>query len=367
MSKQKIQISPLQLTFLSITMVVSTADIFTPSFVAQDAKRDSWLSAILASLAMIPVLLIQLGLYKQYKGKCLTEICIEIAGNFPGRIIAFLYSFYFIFVAIGAAVSLTIVLNITFLPLTPPWVIVVVSILVAMYGVYSGLEVIARVNEILLPAGMGALVFLLILNIGEYDFNYFRPVFEQGILQPIRGAVVIFGYLCETVGLLQMFHLVSKQEKVNLAAFIGLLITGSAMLAGTLIYAVFGPLTEIFVIPALEMARFSSIGKYIQNLDVLILAIWITGIYVKLMIYTYSGTYAMSVIFGLKNYKYVVLPVGFFICGVTISGLETVITELDFMHYIVPVYAIFMAVIIPGVLLLISKIIKRRKGEEPQK
>ncbi|ANX02037.1 spore germination protein [Thermoclostridium stercorarium] len=363
MSKEKIQISPLQLTFLFITMVISTADIFTPSFVAQEAKGDSWISVILASVAMIPVLFIYMGLYKQYREKSLIEICDEIAGKVAGKIIGFLYVFYFIFIALGATMSLTIVLNITFLPMTPPWIIVLVSVLVALYGVYSNLEVVARVNEILLPAGMGALVFLLLLNINEYDFDFFRPVLADGILNPVRGAVIIFGYLGETVVILQMLHLVNKSEKITTAVFAGLLITGMAILAGTLIYAVFGPLTEVFIIPSLELARFSSIGKYIQNLDVLILAIWITGIYVKIMIFIYAGTYAMSQLFRLKSYKSVILPVGFFLCSVTFSNVDVRVTELSFMHYIVPVYAIAMSFIIPGILLLIGKIKSRKKGK----
>lgn len=363
LSKNKIQISPLQLSFLSITMVISTADIFIPSFVAQEAKCDSWISAILAVFAMVPVIFVYFGLYKLYEGKTIMEICTGIAGNFIGRVLGILYIFYFLFVAIGATMSLTIVLNITFLHLTPPWVIVIISVLVALYGVYSDLEVIARLNEILLPAGIGTLVFLLLLNIKEYDFNFFRPVLADGILPPVRGGIVILGYLCEIIVTLMMFPFVSKQDKINIAVFAGLIISGLSLLAGTLIYAVFGPLTEVFIIPSLELARFSSIGKYIQNLDVLILAIWITGIYVKIMIFVYSSTLAMSRLFRLNSYKFVVFPIGFFICCISGNSINERITELYFMHYIVPVYHITMAVVIPCILLVAGAVRKRAEGK----
>lgn len=362
MSKEKVQISPVQLTFLIITMVISTADIFLPSFVAKEAKQDSWISPILSTLVMIPVLIIYITLYKHHRGKSLIEMCTEIAGNFFGRIIGLLYAFYFMFVAIGAIMSISIVLNITFLPLTPLWVIVVISVLVSLYGAYSDLEVIARVNEILLPAGMGALVFLILVNINEYDFNFFRPILAEGVLQPVRGSIVILGHLCETVVILQMLHFTSKPEKINIAIFVGLLITGTGMLAGTLIYAVFGPLTEIFIIPSLEFARFSSIGKYIQNLDVLVLAIWITGIYVKIMIFMYSGSYAMSQLFSIKNYKTIIFPIGFLSFSIAVSSVGDYIRDLYFMHYILPVYSTAMAFVIPGILLVICIIKSKTKG-----
>lgn len=364
MSKEKIQISPVQLTFLCITLVISTADIFLPSFVAREAKRDSWISVILSALMMIPVVFIQLKLCSNHKGKCLVEICTETVGSFVGRIIGILYAFYFLVIVIGAIISLSIVLNIAFLDLTPPWVIVVISILVVIYGAGKDLEVIARVNEILLPAGIGTLVFLLLLNVNEYDFNFYRPVLADGIIPPLRGSIIILGYLAETVVILQMVHFINKPEKVNAAVFTGLLVTCAGILAGTLIYAVFGPLTEIFVIPSLELARFSSIGKYIQNLDVFILAIWITGIYVKIMIFIYSGSYTLAQIFKLKDYKSVIFPIGFFISGIAVSTINERVTELDFMHYIIPVYSIVMALFIPGILLVVSIIRKRGKGEK---
>jgi len=366
LSKEKVQISPLQFTFLFITLVISTADIFLPSFVAQDAKRDSWISPIVSSVFMIPVLAIFIALSRQHRGKNLVEMCTGITGDFIGRIIGFLYAFYFLFVGIGATMAISIVLDITFLPLTPLWVIVTLSIIVALYGVYSDIEVIARVNDLLLPAGMGILMFLILLNVNEYDFNFFRPVLTRGILQPLRGSIVIFGYLCETVVLLQIVKFVNRPEKIGRALFAGLFITSSGILAGTLIYAVFGPLTEIFLIPSLEFARFSSIGKYIQNLDVLVLAIWITGIYAKIMIFMYSGSYAMAQLFRLRDYKAIILPIGFLSFSVAVSSVGDYIRDLYFMHYILPLYSVAMALVIPGMLLAISSV-KKRTGRKRRK
>lgn len=364
MSKEKVQISPTQLTFLFIIIVISTADIFIPSFVAQEARQDCWISAILSTLAIMPVMFIYIMLYKNHSGKSLIEMCTEIAGKFAGKIIAFMYVFYFIFIAFSATQGLAAILNITFLQLTPPWVIVVISVAVSLYAVSQDLEVIARVSEILLPAGIGALVFLLLLNINEYDFNFFRPVLAEGIVQPVRGSIIILGTYCENVVILQIIKFISNTEKINRVIFTGMLVTGAGILAGTLIYAIFGPLTGILLLPSLEFARFSSIGKYIQNLDIIILAIWITGIYIKIIIFYYSGAFAMSQLFGLKNYKAIILPLGILLSTLVICNTRDEPEELFFMHYIYPFYTITMAIVIPGILLIISTIKKRIKGEK---
>lgn len=366
MSKEKVQISPVQFTFLLITLVISTADIFIPSFVAQEAHQDSWISAILSALIMIPILIIYIKLYKNHKGKSLIEMCIEVTGKYVGKVIGLLYAFYFIIISMGAIMSLTIVLNTAFLPLTPAWVIIIISILVTLYGVSRDIEVVSRINEIFLPAGMGALAFLMLVNIREFDFSFFRPVLNDGIIKPIRGSIIILGLFCESIVVLQIIHFVSKPEKITKAVFVGLLITGLGILAGTLIYAIFGPVTEIFLMPSLEFARFSSIGRYIQNFDILIIAIWITGIYVKIMIFYYSGSYAMSQLFSLKNFKTIIFPISFLLCSLSVNSTGSLLKELHFIHYILPIYSLIMAFVIPSILLLISTFKNRSKEKEEE-
>ena len=146
--------------------------------------------------------------------------------------------------------AISIVLDITFLPLTPLWVIVTLSIIVALYGVYRDIEVIARVNDLLLPAGMGILMFLILLNVNEYDFNFFRPVLTRGILAAIKGQHCYFWLSLRDRGTSADRQVREQARKIGRALFAGLFITSSGILAGTLIYAVFGPLTEIFLIPS---------------------------------------------------------------------------------------------------------------------
>jgi len=61
---EKGKISAFQLSLLSITAVIATADVFLPSYVAQEAQQDSWISVILgtASSMLIVMMFLALGL-----------------------------------------------------------------------------------------------------------------------------------------------------------------------------------------------------------------------------------------------------------------------------------------------------------------
>jgi spore germination protein KB len=255
------------------------------------------------------------------------------------------------------------VLNTAFLPQTPSWVIITLSILVSLYAVSRDIEVIARVNEILVPLGIGAFGLLMFANLKDLDLTFFLPILNEGVLPPILGAFVILGFFSELIVFLQIFHFNGKPEQLSKAVNIGILATGITILGGTLIYALFGPLTEVYSMPALEFARYASIGRYIQNLDILVTAIWVTGIYVKIIMFCYVGTYALAQVFGIREYKSLVLPVGLLTVVMALASETKAVALMHFLHYILPFYGATVAFLIPALLLLVS-LVRKSRGED---
>lgn len=364
MSKDNVQISPRQLTFLIITLVISTADLFLPAFVAQEAKKDSWISAILATVFTVLVTWVLLKLYKQHEGKTLIQIIMELTGKPIGTILGLIYVFFFFQSAFGVVMGMVIMMNTAFLPLTPSWVLIIVTILVSMYAVSKDIEVIARINEILLPLGIGAFALLMLVNVKDIDLTFFLPILNEGVIPPLQGALIILGIFCEIVVVMQLIPYTGRADKLNRAVYSGVIISGGSILGGTLVYALFGPLTEVFLMPALEFARIASFGEYIQNLDILVMAIWITGIYVKIIVFYYAGTSALTQVFKLKGYKALVLPAGILLTSLSLATESRIVEMLYFLHYIHSLLSLTVALVIPGFLLMVSTMKKDSKGKK---
>lgn len=361
MSEKKVQISPSQLAFLMITMVISTIDIFVPAFIAQEAKNDSWISAIIAAAASFVNIWVLLKLYHIYKGHTLIEICKMAAGKIFGLLIGLLYLLYFMIISYNVSIEMGQVIKTAFMPITPNWIFIIVSIFVAAYAVGRDIEVIARINEILLPLGLGALEFLLLISIKDMDLNYFLPVMENGIVPSLKGGLILLGWMGELIAVMQLLPFTSKPEKLNKAVYLGVLTVCYGIMSGTLVYAIFGPLTELLLIPSLEFARFASLGRYFYNFDLLIMAIWITGIYVKIMVFYYVSAFSLSQLFNIKNYRNIVIPVGLFFACIAVSSEKRVTESMHFLHYIFPLFSITMAFVIPVVLIILSKVRKSRR------
>ena len=359
MSEKKVQISPGQLIILIATTVLTTVDIFVPAFVAQEAKNDSWISTVLSGIVSFLFVWVQLKLYSRYKGSTLIEICRKAAGKLFGTIIGLLYTLYFTLISIYVSAEMGQSIKTAFMPLTPTWAFITVSILISAYAVGRDIEVIARINEIVFPFGIAALLILFFVNIGELDLKFFLPVLKDGFKPPLRGGLVILGWMGVIVLVLQLLPYISKQEKINKSVLLGNLVVAVGILLGTMVYALFGPLTELFLIPSLEFARFASLGKYIQNFDLIVMAIWATGIYIKLMIFYFVATFSLAQLCNVNNYKTLVLPAGLLIGSLVISSEVKIVEVLHFLHYIFPLYSVTMTFVIPLILLVLSFLNKK--------
>ncbi len=359
--KEKTQISPMQLTFLIITLLISTADIFLPSFVAGEAEQDSWLSPILSTAITLPIVWMHLNIYRRFQEMTLIEICKKAAGKIFGVVFGLSFVFYFMLIVWSVTTEVALVMNTAFMPLTPPWMFIAPAILISAYAVGKDIEDIARLNEILLPVGIGLIVVLTLTNIGEIDLNFFRPVLKDGMVPPLLGGLVIMGWMGEIIVILQIIPSVNKPLKINRAVYSGVLVTGMGILVGSFIYALFGPLTAAFQMPALEFARFASVGRYVRNLDLFVMAIWITGIYVKIMVFYYASTFALAQLFRVKDYKTLILPVGLFLGIMSGATQGRAIENAQFLHYIFPLYSLTMSLVVPGIIMLLSLVKKERK------
>jgi len=233
-----------------------------------------------------------------------------------------------------------------------------------LYAVSQGLEVIARVNQILLPFGFFLILFATLVNIPEMDLKNFLPVLSEGIIPPLKGAFLILSWLLETSLVLQIIPFVREKNKVKKHVLVSILILSAGLMLGVSIVAVFGPLTGKLLFPALEFVRYGKVGRHIQNLDITIMGFWITGIFVKIAIYIYVIFTGIIQLFELKDGKRLLLPIALMVFGMSVSSPR--IQELyRILHYIIPFATLLPAVIIPLILLVVASL--RKKGRRTAK
>ena len=352
--KNKGRISVFQISLLLITFVISTADVFLPKFVAQEAKQDAWIAVILGTIMALVYINLFLILGLKYPNKTIIQYSTDILGKPLGKFVGFLYFYMYFYIAYGVTRQLGEIFAISFIPRAPATGYAIVTTIVAAYAVYKGLEVIARLNQLMLPLGLGALLFIALINLPEMDVSNFLPILYNGVYPSIKGSLLIQAWLLETIVILQFIPYIKEKHLIRTSVNISTIILGLSLQIGTLTIGVFGTLTEFFLFPALQYVRYASIGEYIHNLDIVLVVVWIAGIFIKIALAFYAAVHSLAQLTGAKSYKYYIFPLGVLLVVLSQIGARNIPELLQILHYTFPFYMYLMAVILPLLLLMIA-------------
>nr|WP_279233432.1 endospore germination permease [Desulfofundulus thermobenzoicus] len=359
---EKGRISSRQLAMLLFTMVITTADIYPPALVAGVAGRDAWLSVFMAFVYSLAVWLVAVALASRFHGQSLIHYSRRIAGPWLGGFLGLLFILFFFFMGFSLLRMLSDIMATAFMPYTPLVVFAVSAILPACYAVFCGLEVIARVNEILLPLGVGSLLFVGFGVLPDVDFAYFLPVLENGLGPVNWGAILIFNFLGEIMVVLLLYPHVTDPQRVGMHGLMALTGLGAALQIGVLAIGLFTPaITATMTYPALEMVRLITLGTMVTHLDVVMMMVWVGGIFIKLALVYYATVLGLAQWLALSDYRPLVAPVGVLMVVYSLLGYHTLADYLQMLLKVFPGYAVVHELLLP-LGLLITTVVRGLPG-----
>lgn len=352
------KISVLQFSFLIITVILATADVFLPALVAQQAGRDSWFSVIIGTIISIIIVNIFISLALKYPDKTFVEYSCDILGKPLGKLAGGIFLYYIFIIACISTRNLGEIFVIAFNPKTPIAVFIITIILLAAYAVGKGIETISRMNEILLPVGIMVLIGISALNFKELDFNYFLPIMYDGIIPPLRGSILIQAWMIETIIILQLMPFLKDKKKIRSSVTASLVVVGLGLQIGVLIIALFGLATKFFMFPALEFVRYASFGENFRGIDITIMSVWLGGAFIKISAFTYIFIMGLAQLINIKSHKDLIVPGGVLIATYSMVFSRNVMEETYFIGFIKPFYSLSVVFLLPTLLLLVSTLRK---------
>ncbi|MES9793590.1 GerAB/ArcD/ProY family transporter, partial [Priestia megaterium] len=182
---EKAKISASQLFILMVLFELGTS-LLLP--VAMEAKQDAWLAILLGMLGSLVLFVIYYKLYSYYPDLLPTEYMQKILGKAIGSVLAFLYISYFIYDVARVLRDIGEMLLTFSYSDTPLFIANALLILVIIYTVQKGIEVVARSGELffIFMYVLAVTGFLLIVCSGLIDFKNLQPVLEDGILPVLK-------------------------------------------------------------------------------------------------------------------------------------------------------------------------------------
>lgn len=364
---EKAKISGYQLFVLIILFEIGSAQLVPLGI---DAKQDAWLVILIAMLGGCLLFLVYYALYQYYPDKLLTESVREILGNFLGSIVAFFYILYFVYIGALVLRDFGETLLTFAYPLVPLFFANAVLILVVVYAVRKGIEVMGRTGELLFVIEfILAIGFILLVVIsGLIHFSNLKPVLEVGGLEVMKTAFTktIFFPFGEIVVFLMVFPYLDRPNKLMKVGVGGLLISG-LFLAFTMAVniAVLGvDYTSRSQYPLLTLIQSIELGGFIERLDIYFLVELMIGGFFKLGLFLYAAVTGASNLFKIKEPSRLTYPIGMVILllSIMIAGSYAEHTQEGFS--LAPMYLHFpFQVIIPFILLIVAFFRNKKKSK----
>lgn len=360
---EKGKISAFQMAIIMYPTVLATGFISLPSITAQYARNDFWLVPIAASLIGIISIYISTRLHHLYPQQTVIEYSEHIIGKIPGKIVCLFFIFFWIHASGVITRQYAEFVTGNFLFKTPIAVVISSIILIVGFAVRSGLEVLARSAMIFTPFFMLP-IFVLLFLIPEMDVKNIFPILERGVLPVLKGSATLQAWFSEFFLISFLLPYLSNPIKARKWSLISLFVIILSLIYVNLITLfVLGPDTGNKTYPILIDFRYIRIGKFFDNLESLLLAMWVIGNFVKFGAFYYAAALSIAQWMKLSDYRPVVFPIGLLIVIFSLWDLPDYSTLTYILMYIIPFYIPGILTFIP-LLLLIASFLRKRKVKD---
>ncbi len=359
---EKLRISPIQALMLGISTITVTGHLLFIPVIINHAGRDSWLSLLTSFVPAMFIGYMVSRLAELFPGQSIIEYSQVILGKWFGGVIGLVFIFYFFHNATLSIRGFGEFYTSAITPRTPILIYFASLVIMAVYTVKNGLEVMARTNQIflviLIPTGLLA----TLLTQKDKDYANFLPILEYGPEPMITGAMGLVSLYCTFTVLGMIFPFVSKDKRLKLPGILAMVI---------LILMFIGPITGPIALfgaerasgltfPTFQIMREMQVGE-LQRLDLLGIVLWSLGSFANIAVFLYATTLGLAQWLKIEDHRVLVIPIGTLMVIVALLNSENYIEIYRFFKDTYPYYSILIGFLLPLFLLVVAKIRYRRK------
>lgn len=368
MEKTIEKISLWQLYIIIICFQVGSAALVG---IGNDAKQDAWIAVIIATLIGVVIIRYYVYLLSKLPEKNLFEIFVYCFGNWIGKTIVLLYVIYFFYSSARVLRDFDELLASSIFEYTPIEVISITMMMVIIYMLHHGLEVLGRTSEVFFPY---VITFILLIGLGimlsgGMKLENLQPILGEGIgpiIKAIFPQLVTFPF-GEAVAFTLILSYVGTQKGIGKVSIFAVLTSGFLLTySNVLQIATLGAeLKSRANFPLLNASREVSLFELIERVDLIIVFFVMFGIIVKVSIFFYGGLKGLELL-TKKPYRSMTFSMGTIIAFVSIMISKNYREHIEEGLKIIPLYIhipfqfVFPFIVLP---FLLWKVKKKQKKE----
>jgi len=357
------KINTYQFLVLVALFTIGTSILIVPSGLAEVAKQDAWIAAILGTGIGLLVIWLFCTIGQWFPLLTFTQLIEKLLGKWIGTIVSLTFvTFSFLYATTLLAHSGTF-LNIHALPNTPMVALNILMAMIMVMGVRLGLETIARSAEILIIVFLFIFVTLVVFVSPEIKFENIQPVFESGTKTILQSSLffVVTSSINAVILLMIFPSFLNKRKQAKKSFLIGNLVGGIVITIMTfLCVSVLGiDFIERQLYPSYELAKMINIGDFVERIEALMMTLWIITLFFKTILYFYASVIAMGQILKLKDHRSLTYPLGMIAVVLSIVIYPNVIYQQNWDSTTAVSFSLSIGLFLP--LLLVIVYVGRKK------
>ncbi|WP_432663856.1 endospore germination permease [Wukongibacter baidiensis] len=334
-------ISDKQAISLVIIFIAGTNAIM---LTATSAKKDIWIAIIIAILLSMVMAFVFGRLHYLFPNKDWLEISEICFGRFLGKIINIVIVL-FLFESTAQILRNTTQFTVEVSYFKTPRVIVdIVIIIICIWIVKAGIEVMGRWSEFfILPFTIAPLIVMILL-INRMNINNILPILENGLSPVIHGAfeAVMFPFT-QSIAFLMLIPSFSEKKSAFKVFTVGFLIGGGLLLLlvlPTILILGINESSELFYPTYAAVSRLE-IADFIQRLEIIVGALFMLGAFIKVSIFLIATCKGVSKILKFIDYRFIVTPIGLLIVNLVYFEFDNIMEYFIFgtgvwYYYVIP-------------------------------
>jgi spore germination protein len=215
-----VQLSVIQLLCILILATLGGGFLSMPRDLAEIAKQDSWISALLGGITLLVSTFLALRTAQKFPNQSLDDYAGNILGSFFGRIHAILLAVFFLVIAGIEVRTLTAIVKLFLLDKTPAELIGMLALFVVYRLTMFGLESAMNFYTFII-----APVILISLTIvfpiwGGMDMQEIKPFFQDWKLIVMAVPKTLYAYTGPQLLVGFLYTALRHKEKANFWVFI---------------------------------------------------------------------------------------------------------------------------------------------------
>jgi len=337
--------------------------------VGGEAGKDTWIVVILGILVSLPMVMVYSRIINIFPKKDFFQILEHIFGRVLGKIISLMYIWFAIH--LGALVLRNFgeyIITVSLVE-TPMIIPIIFLLVLCVYVIKNGIEVLGRWGELALIIIISFIVLTVLTLLPEMEIDNLKPVLNKGAQPIIMGVFSIFAFpFAETVLFCIILTNLSKRKSSYRIYFWGLAIGGLTILVvvlrNILVLGETSYITTYF--PSHKAVGRTDILDFIQRLEIIISINLLGGGLVKVSVCLFGASKGLASLFGYKDYRALVIPIALIMLNLSYLIYDSIMEMFQWAFKVWPYYAFIFQGVLP-IIILIGGEIRVRQNRENSK